>query len=264
MDEAVYSRRAEWLHELPALFGLAELRARSGLSKDAAWQTCRYWVDSGRIRPFRRGMYWRNDRTFDCPPAWHLAHCRAGEGYVTGWWALARHGLVREYPSRLDLVIRQGQHRPVQLDGTTVIFHRLALSRCRRGILAVTDGGRCLQLAEPERAWLDCLACPSLSGGLDRPARLLRDGRKHFRQFRLLDIALALDSETVRRRLRILAEHAGMIRLTAWLEQQRSPAGDRMGPVVLDPTRPVSARDRLYRGVRINVPLLLKEGEELP
>jgi hypothetical protein len=57
--------------------------------------------------------------------------------------------------------------------------------------------------------------------------------------------------------LRILAEHAGMVRLTSWLEQQRDPLRDRMGPVVLDPTRPVSAADPIYRGVRVNLPLAL-------
>lgn len=257
MNEVIYVRREEWLPQLPALFGLAEFRERSGLSKDAAWQTCRYWTDSGRIRPFIRGMYLRKGWPLACPPVWHLAQCRAGEGYVTGMWALAWHGLVREYPPRLDLVVGDGQRRSIHHEGTTVVFHRLSLNRSRRGIITVADGGRSLQMAEPERALLDCLACPSLGGGLAQPAELLRSGKKRFRQFRLLDILLDLDSETLRRRLRVLAEYAGMLRLTSWLEQQRSAAGDRMGPVVLDPSRSSSPRDPLYRGVRINLPLLL-------
>jgi predicted transcriptional regulator of viral defense system len=257
MRQAIYSRREPWLEQLPVLFSLAELRAVSGLSRDAAWQTCRYWTAAGRLRSLGYGAYLRTTGRLECPLAWHLAQCRAPEGYVTGMWALAWHGLLPQFPLRLDMVVRDGQRGPLTGGDTAVNFRRLALHRCRRGIAAMTDGGRTLLVAERERAWLDCLAAPRLSGGLAEPLAMLLRCKNRLRQYRLLDIVQAMDSETVRRRLRVLAENAGMIRLTSWLEQQRDPARDRMGLVVLDPTRPVSAGDPVHCGVRVNLPLAL-------
>jgi len=249
----VYEKRLQYLKKLPAYFTLSEFRALSGLSRDSAWHTCHYWVKSGVAVQENLGVFRNLLISLKYHPLLHRAFAGGMTGYVTGEWVLAWHRVIRKYPTRLDMVTNDRRSGLTMQGGTQLRYHRLKSISLLRGITEVPDGGRILSIADPERVVVDCLINPRHLMPVTDVLSLLEKRKLKFRQFKLLDVVLECRSETVWRRMRVLARIARMKRLEKWLDQQ-GWAPSTMGRVILDPTRPVLENAPTYKGVIINVP----------
>ena len=244
--------RLSWLEQMPACFSPAELRERFSLSVITAWRLCEDWTGLGRIRPQGRGIYARTG-----PPrpgmawAYHRALVANPEGYFTGKCALAHHGLYPHEWNRIDRVTPRRSGPDLEWDGFAVRRHKVDLLRHTCGLAEFADGGRLFRVAVPERVVLDALAFPEAFLTMDELATLARESRKRLRQRLLLQFVLEMGSEAVLRRLKVLADYAGMIRLGGWLKEQ-GHLKRNMGRTGLVPSLPVPEGTPTLYGVALN------------
>ncbi|HOT02192.1 MAG TPA: hypothetical protein PLY66_14415, partial [Acidobacteriota bacterium] len=115
MVYSVYQQREEILAVMPVWFGLGEFRAVARLSRDAAWQTCRYWAAAGLVRIESRGVLRRQGVACALPAALHHAQAAGAAGYFTGRAALQLAGLVPGPMHRLDLVVAADRTRSLKV-----------------------------------------------------------------------------------------------------------------------------------------------------
>lgn len=94
------------LSALPVTFSYSEA-LDAGLSE---WQLYRL-RDQGLIASIGRGLYRRHDAAMADIDLIELAR-RAPSGTLCLTTALARHGLTDEIPSRIDVALPRGRHRP--------------------------------------------------------------------------------------------------------------------------------------------------------
>ncbi len=92
---------------LPATFSYSEA-LKAGISE---WQLYRL-RDQGVIEPLGRGLYRRHDAESADLDLIEVAH-RAPSATLCLTTALARHGLTDEIPSRIDVALPRGRHRPI-------------------------------------------------------------------------------------------------------------------------------------------------------
>ena len=249
MRMPVYDRRLPWLDRLPACFTLAEFRAVSQLSPDAAWQTLRQWELGGKLAAAGSGLYRRPGADLRWPSAVHRA--AAGGGYFTGRGALQ---MLRRRPgpiAHLDLVSERrvtGDPAPGEI---LIRRHGLQLGAFAGGLLRDVDGGREIRLASPERVVLDSLAWPGRFLGIAGVIALLAGKRPRVEAVALLELVDGLGGEAVRRRLVVTAAAAGRPRLSRWAAEL-GPFSPGMGRIRLDPAAPVSHGTPIMAGVWIN------------
>ncbi len=252
MKKPLSLERLSWLTQMPACFSPAELRERFSLSVTTAWRLCSDWASLGEIRPQGRGIY---TRTGSPRPGMALVYHRAlvanPEGYFTGKCALAHHGLFPHEWNRIDRVAPERSGADLEWEGFSIRRHKVDLLRYPFGLAEFVDGGRLFRVALPERVILDALAFPGLFLALEELAALAREKRKKLRQRLLLQFVLELGSEAVLRRLRVLAEYAGMLRLGGWLREQ-GHLKRNMGRTVLVPSLPVPDGALTLHGVALN------------
>ncbi len=254
MRTSVYHRRLGWLDRLPACFTLAEFRAVSRLSPDAAWQTLRQWEQGGRLTVAGGGLYLKPGAALRWPPAVHRA--AAGGGYFTGRGALQmlhRRPILLE---SLDLVTGRRVADAEVAGEVPVRRHGLKLGGFSGGILRVTDGGREIRVASPERVILDSLAWPGRFLGIAGVVALLAGKRPRADAVALLELVAGWGSEAVRRRLVVTAAAAGRPRLSRWAAEL-GPFSPGMGRVLLDPAAPVPRGAPVVSGVVLNTPLAI-------
>jgi predicted transcriptional regulator of viral defense system len=184
----------------------------------------------------------------------HRAAASCPGGYFTGAYALARHRLLLEDPPRVDMVVPDRPGPELAWGGFAIRRLRLGLAAFTAGLETHRDGGREIALAGPERVLVDALSHPGKILPIEQTARLFRERKTKLRQARLLDLVVRLGSEAVFRRMRVMAEHAGMVRLGRWLAEEGGirPA---MGRTRLDPAAPVPPGAPVRFGVIVNVPL---------
>ena len=250
----VYRQRLPYLRALPACFDVRELRLISGLSGDAAWQTCRYWLDEQRVIRIDRGFYHRVGEAIRLPVAWHRALAGDVTGYFTGRSCLAHWKVGRHDGTALDVV--SGDRVPCELEwqGCRIRYHRVRHAECPVGLVDEADGGRTFRIASPERVILDGLLYPGRFLDMRDLVEIMRRYRRHFHQATLIDLVSAMGEETAWRRLRVVAGHLGLKHLSRWLAQGPSP-NPRMGPILLDPTAQVPAESVFRSGVIDNLGL---------
>jgi hypothetical protein len=252
MRISVYDRRLDWLDRLPACFTLAEFRAASRLSPDAAWQTLRQWEQGGKLAAAGSGLYLKPGTTLRWPPAVHRA--AAGGGYFTGWGALQMLRRRRAALDYLDLVSsRRGADRPARGE-IPVRRHGLKLGGFSGGLLRVADGGREIRLALPERVILDSLTWPGRFMGIAEVVALLAMKRPRVDALALLELAARWGCEAVRRRLVVTAAAAGRTRLSRWAGEL-GPFSPGMGRIRLDPSAPIPRGAPVVSGVILNTRL---------
>jgi hypothetical protein len=252
MRVSVYDRRLDWLDRLPACFTLAEFRAVSRLSPDAAWQTLRQWEQGGRLASAGGGLYRRPGVLLRWPPEVHRA--AAGGGYFTGRGALQLLRRKLGPVDGLDLVSsRRVPHRPMAGE-VPVQRHGLKLGGFPDGLLREVDGGREIRLASPERVVLDSLAWPGRFLGIAGVVALLAGARPRVDAVALLELTARWGCEAVRRRLVVTASAAGRVRLSRWAGEL-GPFSPRMGRIRLDPSAPVPRGAPVVAGVVINARL---------
>lgn len=247
--------RQGWLEQLPLSFTSGELRARFGLTLNVACHLCREWKQAGRVRQAGRGFYVRlGGRPAELPLVMHRAAASGPGGYLTGAYALARHRLLLEAPPRVDVVVPGRAGPDLPWEGFTIRRLCLGLAAFTAGLETLRDGEREITLAGPERVLVDALSHPGKILTVQQTARLFRERKAKLRQARLLDLVVRLGSEAVFRRMRVMAEHAGMLRLGRWLREEGGirPA---MGRTRLDPAAPVPPGAPVRFGVILNVPL---------
>ena len=252
MRISVYDLRLDWLDRLPACFTLAEFRAVSRLSPDAAWQTLRRWEQGGKLALAGNGLYRRPGTALRWPPAVHRA--AAGGGYFTGWSALQ---MIRRRPSpvgHLDLVCARRVVGSPAGGEIPVRRHGLKLGGFSGGLLREVDGGREIRVASPERVVLDSLAWPGRFLGIGEVVDLLASKRPRVDAVALLELAAQWGCEAVRRRLVVTAAAAGRPRLSRWAGEL-GPFSPGMGRIRLDPTVPIPRGAPVVSGVILNTPL---------
>jgi hypothetical protein len=255
VPSSVYYQRLFWLESLPACFTLAEFRRVSGLSRDAAWQTLRQWEQASRLASVGGALYRRPEIPLRLPLEVHRAAVLGGaSGYITGRAALTLARRRRSPIDGLDLVIdrRTGASAPEPPGGLR--RHCLRLVRFQDGLTILFDGGRRIRVATPERVVVDALAFPGRFLEISEIVEMLRRNHRRLATTGLLDLAARLGSESVRRRLAVVAAAAGRKRLARWA-RELGPYSVRMGRILLDPSAPVPVGSPVAGGVIVNVPL---------
>src|SRR5665811_385409 len=95
------------VEKLPASFTTAQV-----LEHGVSWSTLYRLRDRGEVVELSRGVW----RRADAPPTAHesllAVALRAPHGTICLLSALAFHELTDEIPSRVDLAVPRGQHRP--------------------------------------------------------------------------------------------------------------------------------------------------------
>ncbi|HQK86944.1 MAG TPA: hypothetical protein PLU25_04885, partial [Acidobacteriota bacterium] len=145
--------------------------------------------------------------------------------------------------------------RRLDVPGAEVRRHAVGLVRLTLEIRELCDGGRRFRVASPERALVDAVAAPGRFMEQTEVAAILARQRRRLDAERILELASRFESEALRRRLRVVADAAGLRRLARWLEELGAFCPN-MGHVRLDPSRPAPSGSPVKHGVILNVPLL--------
>jgi len=254
MSEEIYRDRREWLERLPACFSVGEFRSAAGVSPDVAGQTCRRLAQARVLSPAGRGVYRQADVPLALPLPFHLALAGGVEGYFTGRGALACFSRRRAAaPAVLDLVTSRRLRPLARLGEGELRRHRLELAHFSHGLIVLEDGRRRFAIATPERVILDSLACPGRFLTTGEILERFRRRNRGLRPLALLDLVARYRSETVRRRLGVLAFLSGMRRLEKWLVQE-GEYSPRMGLIWLDRGLPGKQVYTVRFGVKVNLP----------
>lgn len=251
MRVSVYQLRKQILTHLPDCFLLREFQEAAGLSTDSAWQTCQRWVAAGELVG-GRGFYRKSQARLTLPEIFHRAVAGGANGYITGLAILEFRRIWPGVPGVVDFIAWNRPRSSLRFQGRFIRTHRLVRAGASAGLERVGDGGREIALATLERVVADGVAYPNRFLPMSLLAAILRQRRQALRQSRLFDLILATGSESAARRMRILAENAGMKRLPAWLAQQFP--GSRMGRIALDPGAPRPQGCPVRHGVFVNLP----------
>jgi hypothetical protein len=135
---------------LPATFSYSQA-LEAGLSE---WQLYRL-RDQGLIEPVGRGLYRRHDAEMADIDLIEVAH-RAPSATLCLTTALARHGLTDEIPSRIDVALPRGRHRPTT--SAPVAWHLFDPATFEIGRTELPlDPDTSIGLYSPERSIIDAV-----------------------------------------------------------------------------------------------------------
>lgn len=253
MKTACYRQRSALLMNLPAYFTLAEFQQSAGISKKAAWQTCRQLVDAGLLAQPARGFYRQPSVRTRLPFLFHRAMAGRPDGYLTGTAALFVPGMWHPAPATIDLITRGTSRGNLDFPEGRIQFHRLPCVQTGYGLIRLKDGGRVFRMATAERVLIDNLYYPGRFLPLENHLELLLQQRRRYRQTALLELATAAGSEALARRLRVAARITRMLRLEKWLDESWPPPG-RSGQILLQPDSATGGELLVFKGVRVNLP----------
>lgn len=176
---------SRWLQGLPATFSYSQA-LEAGLSRRRLYRL----RDEGVIEPIGRGLYRRHDAEMADLDLIEVGR-RAPSATLCLTTALARHGLTDEIPSRIDVALPRGRHRPIT--SASVDWHWFDRDTFEVGRTELTiDPESSIGLYGPERSIIDAvrlrhqegpeLAYTALRRWLRRrgasPARLLAMARR--------------------------------------------------------------------------------------
>ena len=188
-----------WLQMLPATFSYSEA-LRAGLSERRLYRL----RDQGVLESIGWGLYRRHDDGEADVDLIEIAR-RAPSATLCLTTALARHGLTDEIPSRIDVALPRGRHRPVT--SAPVAWHWFDRATFEIGRTELPlDPETSIGLYSPERSIIDAmrlrhregpeLAYTALRRSLSRrgasPAQLLAMARKFPNAERALREALEI------------------------------------------------------------------------
>ncbi|MGC5020375.1 type IV toxin-antitoxin system AbiEi family antitoxin domain-containing protein [Micromonospora sp. DT47] len=135
---------------LPATFSYSQA-LEAGLSE---WQLYRL-RDQGLIEPVGRGLYRRHDAEMADIDLIEVAR-RAPSATLCLTTALARHGLTDEIPSRIDVALPRGRHRPTT--SAPVAWHLFDPATFEIGRTELPlDSDTSIGLYSPERSIIDAV-----------------------------------------------------------------------------------------------------------
>jgi hypothetical protein len=135
---------------LPATFSYSQA-LEAGLSE---WQLYRL-RDQGLIEPVGRGLYRRHDAEMADIDLIEVAR-RAPSATLCLTTALARHGLTDEIPSRIDVALPRGRHRPTT--SAPVAWHLFDPATFEIGRTELPlDPDTSIGLYSPERSIIDAV-----------------------------------------------------------------------------------------------------------
>ncbi len=168
--------------------------------------------------------------------------------YISYWTALSYYGYT-DQPSRTIYVATTKQKRPVKIHGLTYRFIQLQ-SHKFFGHNQMWIGEKLVNIAEKEKAIVDALDHPELSGGIIQVVKGLWRGREELNLNKLIAYALRMKNRAVVKRLGYLLQRLelGTIQNFAKLEKKLST-----GYAVLDPLSPRQGRHDAHWRVVANV-----------
>ncbi|HEX5597961.1 MAG TPA: type IV toxin-antitoxin system AbiEi family antitoxin domain-containing protein [Micromonosporaceae bacterium] len=138
------------LRGLPVTFSYSQA-VNAGLSR---WQLYRL-RDEGLIESIGRGLYRRQNASAVDIDLVEIAR-RAPSAILCLTTALARHGLTDEIPSRIDVALPRGRHRPVT--SAPVTWHSFAPATFEIGRTELAlDEETSIGLYSPERSIIDAI-----------------------------------------------------------------------------------------------------------
>lgn len=124
--------------------------------------------------------------------------------YLSYWTALSFHGWT-EQPSRTIFVATPKIKKPVELQGITIRFVKLAPKRFF-GFEVQWVGNQKVTVADSEKSIVDCLDQPRYCGEIVEVVKGLWNGRKELDFQKLLDYALRMKNGAVLKRLGFLMD----------------------------------------------------------
>lgn len=183
-------------------------RARDAVSNGVSWRDLYRARDSGLLVELSRGLFQLQETGGIDQIDFVVVCARAPQGMVCLRSALAYWDLSDESPSRVDLAVPAGSHRPL-IDRPPTRVHVFGAKTFELGRIDVSAGeGIDFSISDPERTVVDCfrqrhrLGEDLAVGGLRRYLR-----RPRAQPGRVLELAQELRIRTpIREAMRILQE----------------------------------------------------------
>jgi predicted transcriptional regulator of viral defense system len=168
--------------------------------------------------------------------------------YISYWTALSYYSYT-DQPSHTIYIATTKQKRPVTIHGLTYRFIQLQRQKFF-GHTQVWIGEKKVSIAEKEKAIVDTLDHPELSGGIVQVVKGLWRGREELDLDKLVADALRMNNRAIVKRLGYLLQRLGLgtEQHFAKLEKKLST-----GYAVLDPLSPRQGRHDARWRVLVNV-----------
>jgi len=168
--------------------------------------------------------------------------------YISYWTALSYYGYT-DQPSRTVYIATTKQKRPVNINGLTYRFVQLQAHKFF-GNAQVWIGEKRVNMAEKEKAIIDALDHPGLSGGVIQVIKGLWRGREELNLNKLVDEALRMGNRAITKRLGYLLQRIGL-----GTEEHLAKLKKKLsaGYAVLDPLSPRQGRHDAQWRVIVNV-----------
>lgn len=157
--------------------------------------------------------------------------------YISYWTALSYYGYT-DQPSRTIYIATTKQKRPITINGLIYRFVQLQIHKFF-GQAQVWIGEKRVNMVEKEKAIVDALDHPELSGGIIQVVKGLWRGRDELDLNKLVDDALRMSNRAIAKRLGYLLQ-----RLRLGTEQHFAKLEKKLsaGYAVLDPLSPRQGR----------------------
>ncbi len=196
-------------------FTLGDLRDRFELHPAQAHQLAHRLARKGFVRRVKRGLF------AILPPAdwhtgglgtdhyWTAAATVVGEPYYFAYYTAMEFHQMTQQPLRTLFVATVKPHRQVTFADTRVRFITLPAEKAFGHEDRRTAGDHIVQVAQLERAFLDCADRPELCGGIGEVFRGFTRRRNELDGDRLIRIVQRFDRPVATKRLGFLLEAAG-------------------------------------------------------
>ncbi len=168
--------------------------------------------------------------------------------YVSYWTALSYYGYT-DQPSRTIYIATTKQKRPVTIHGLTYRFIQLQPKKFF-GHEQVWIGEKRVKMAEKEKAIIDALDHPELSGGIIQVVKGLWRGREELDLNKLVDNAMRMGNRAITKRLGYLLQRMGLGTEQHLAKLEKSLSA---GYAVLDPLSQREGRHDTNWRVLVNV-----------
>lgn len=183
------------------VFGPGDLHRFLDVSARNAYRILTGMAEKGLVTRIARGKYILSE-TYETRDSYEIATHLEPASYLGFWSALHFHGLTEQVPRTIFVAVTK-QKRPVEIQGQSVRFVRVApetfFGYDRYGQVVASD---------PEKTLLDCLRLQRYGGGI----RLVYDAIPGDLDVdRLIRYAERLDSGAVAARIGYLLERKGLL-----------------------------------------------------